>query len=375
MDSHKRLLAERKQQDLFRSLSLFEGGVDFYSNDYLGLAFSEKLHQKITQEYHKVTAKNGSTGSRLLSGNSKYTEQLEQKIAYFHQAENALIYNSGYTANLGLISAIATRETVIIMDELAHASLIDGARLGKAERYRFKHNDVQSLEERLIANADKGKELVVIVESIYSMDGDVCPLRDVLDICKKYLANLIVDEAHSIGVYGENGEGLCQELGIANDVLARIVTYGKAPGIHGAAVIGAQWLKDFQINFSRSLIFSTAPALHQLVAISCSYDCMKTANEEREKLVKNIQYFIKKRKESKKDWLDSPSQIQSLIVAGNSNVIQAANHFQENKINVLPIRKPSVAEGAERIRFCIHSNNTTEEIDLIFELEKAISCG
>jgi 8-amino-7-oxononanoate synthase len=365
MNSYQKALEERKKQHLLRTLPLPPEGIDFYSNDYLGLAKSSVLSQKIAEEYQSIPNKqNGASGSRLLSGNSNYSEDVENKIANFHHAESALIYSSGYAANLGLISCLATKETTLFCDELIHASLIDGARLGHSKKVRFAHNDPSDLEQKL-QNVE-GQKLVV-VESIYSMDGDVCPLREITEICKKQDAMLIVDEAHSMAVIGKEGEGLTQSLGLEQEVLARIMTYGKGPGIHGAAVVGPTWLREYQINFSRSLIFSTAPADHQFASISAMYDVLPEVETEQQKLKSITDYFVSKRKESSGKWLESDSQIQSLIVPGNEEVVSLGKKLLDAGINALPIRKPSVAEGAERIRFCLHSYNTKEEIDLLFK--------
>ncbi len=364
MNSYQLALAEREKNHLLRSLPLPPEGIDFYSNDYLGLAKSAALQLAIEEEYKKAPKANGTTGSRLLSGNSEYAERVEKKIAYFHQVESALIYASGYTANLGLISSLATKDTTLICDELIHASLIDGARLGKSPRIIFKHNNVEDLEEKLKELA--GQKLV-LVESVYSMDGDIAPLKEITSLCEKYEALLIVDEAHGIGVLGGKGEGLVQALGLEQKVLARIITYGKAPGIHGAAVVGPKWLRGYQVNFSRPLIFSTAPANHQLASISAFYSHLPEASKRQKQLKTIIEYFMRKRDESRFKWIASPSQIQSLIVPGNEQVIALSKKLREVGINALPIRKPSVPEGAERIRFCLHSYNTTEEIDLLFQ--------
>lgn len=364
MNSYQNALEKRKEQQLLRTLPLPPEGIDFYSNDYLGLAKSSLLSDAIDKELEsKSGTKNGATGSRLLSGNSYYTEEVEKKIASFHRAESALIYPSGYTANLGLISCLATKDTTLIMDELIHASLIDGARLGKSERVRFKHNSIEHLEEKL---SQVFGQKIVVVESVYSMDGDICPLAEVVKLCEKYNAFLIVDEAHSIGIHGKEGGGMVSELRLEHKVFARIITYGKAPGIHGAAVVGPQWLRNYQINFSRSLIFSTAPSPHHIASISAFYNHIAECKKERLNLQKNIEYFVEKRNQSSGEWLPSNSQIQSLIVPGNDHVIKLSNHLREAGINALPIRKPSVAEGAERIRFCLHSYNTKEEIDHLF---------
>lgn len=364
MNSYQKALQERKEQHLLRTLPLTPEGIDFYSNDYLGLAQSQSLSLAIEEECRHAPRLNGATGSRLLSGNSEYAEKVEQEIATFHNAESALIYASGYTANIGLISCLATKDTTIICDELIHASLIDGVRLGHAKKIRFKHNDADDLSDKLAKN---NGQKIVLVESVYSMDGDICPLKEMSELCMKHDALLIVDEAHAIGVYGGNGEGLVQREGLEDQVFARIMTYGKGPGIHGAAVVGPSWLKEYQVNFSRSLIFSTAPSNHHFASISAMYQHLPKCNTDRNQLKEIVSYFTKKRKESDLNWLDSTTHIQSLIVPGNEQVVALANKLKEAGINALPIRKPSVPEGAERIRFCLHAYNTKEEIDLLFE--------
>ncbi|MEM0938426.1 MAG: 8-amino-7-oxononanoate synthase [Bacteroidota bacterium] len=364
MNSYQRALKNVEQQHLLRSLLNPSQGIDFYSNDYLGFAQNPDLSVAIKTEYQKTPGNNGATGSRLLSGNSDYAEKTEQQIAAFHNAECALVYTSGYTANLGLISSLATKETTLVCDRLIHASLIDGARLGKSERICFQHNNVDDLRNKL--HKVNGQKLVII-ESIYSMDGDIAPLEEISGICEQNNAMLIVDEAHAIGIFGENGEGLVQKLGLEKKVLARVMTYGKAPGIHGAAVVGPSWIKEYQVNFSRPLIFSTAPSNHHFASISSMYYQLPKAVKERDQLKKIINYFLDKRSKNDLKWLDSYSHIQSLIIPGNKKVMAVAKKLQKAGINALPIRKPSVEEGTERIRFCLHSYNTREEIDLLFQ--------
>ena len=365
MNSYQKALEKRKEQHLLRHLPLLPAGIDFYSNDYLGFAQSQELKKQIEFEVQKAPLSNGATGSRLLSGNSEYAEMVENQVAAFHHVEAALTYPSGYTANLGLISCLAVRDTTLVTDELIHASLIDGVRLGCAKKIRFRHNDINDLEAQLKkVNGQK----VVVVESIYSMDGDICPLREVVEICRKSNAMIIVDEAHSIGIFGCNGNGLTQELGLEDAVTARIITYGKAPGIHGAAVVGPQWLKDYQTNFSRSLIFSTAPSPHQFASISAMYAYLPKAERQRDKLQEIIRYFIEKRSKHDGEWLASKTHIQSLIIPGNLEVMETANKLVEAGINALPIRRPSVPKERERIRFCLHAYNTKKEIDQLFDV-------
>lgn len=365
MNSYQKALEERKEQHLLRTLPLPPEGIDFYSNDYLGFGRSTRLHSLIEKESQSIPFQNGATGSRLLSGNSEYAEAVEQKVATFHNVESALIYASGYTANIGLISCLATKETTLFCDELIHASLIDGARLGQSDKIKFKHNSTHDLDVKLSkCNSQK----LVVVESLYSMDGDICPLKEMTEICTKNEAMLIVDEAHAIAVFGTTGEGLVQQLGLEKEVLARIMTYGKGPGIHGAAVVGPNWLRDYQINFSRSMIFSTAPTSHQFSSIAAMYAHLPNTEKVRAQLQSVVQYFITKRTATSAKWLNSTTHIQSLIIPGNEQVVAVGSMLKSQGINAMPIRKPSVAEGAERIRFCLHAYNTKEEIDLLFKI-------
>ncbi|RZL31360.1 MAG: aminotransferase class I/II-fold pyridoxal phosphate-dependent enzyme, partial [Pedobacter sp.] len=221
-------LKERTENGLLRKLTSTSLPSDFSSNDYLGFAQSSTLKNLIKTQTEAISnIKNGSGGSRLLSGNHSYTEQTEQFIANFHQAPSGLIFNSGYDANVGLLSSIPQRGDTIITDELIHASLIDGARLSYADRFKFKHNDLTDLDQKL-RNA-KGI-IYVVVESVYSMDGDLAPLTEICNLCEKYNANLIVDEAHATGIFGEKGKGLVVQLKLQSKVFARIVTFGKAIG-------------------------------------------------------------------------------------------------------------------------------------------------
>lgn len=365
MNRYQKAIAERTQEGLLRTLPQTINGIDFYSNDYLGFSKNPILLKAINDEA-KLNASNqtGSTGSRLLSGNSPYFEKVEKTIAQFHGVESALICNSGYTANLGLLSAIANQEDTLLLDELIHASLIDGARLSRAKKTKFKHNDLRDLEQKL--STIEGNKIVV-VESIYSMDGDVCPLKSTLDLCKKYGAKLIVDEAHAIGVLGIKGEGLSGQLGIIQEVFAIIVTYGKAMGCHGAAILGKQWLKDYLVNFSRPFIFTTAPSYHQLSAIYSTYQFVAQAKQERAQLKEVVQYLNQKQKKHSLSWVPSNTQIQAVIIPGNKAVMKAAQHLQDNGIIAMGIRYPSVAKGVERIRICLHAFNTKEQIDYLLE--------
>ena len=225
-------LAQRKEQGTFRSLKTVENQIDFTSNDYLGFARSKELKRRIS-EAEKAFSKAGigSTGSRLLTGNSKLAEDVEHQIASFHCSETALIFNSGYDANVGLFSSLGRNVNCIVYDELIHASVHDGMRLSRAELKSFKHNHVESLRSVL---SELDGAVMVAVESVYSMEGDLAPLKELVDVCNEFNTDLIVDEAHAVGLFGE-GRGRVSELDLEDEVYARLATFSKAIGCHGAA--------------------------------------------------------------------------------------------------------------------------------------------
>ncbi|MGZ3972383.1 MAG: aminotransferase class I/II-fold pyridoxal phosphate-dependent enzyme [Mucilaginibacter sp.] len=344
------------------------GLVDFCSNDYLGFARSTVLKRLIEQEIDANNkALNGSTGSRLLSGNLKYTETLEREIAIFHKSEAGLIYNSGYDANLGLFSSLAQRGDTIILDELIHASIIDGARLSRANRFTFRHNDLQSLEEKL--NHAKGN-CYVAIESIYSMDGDTPPIKEILALTKKYRAHLIVDEAHAVGLYGK---GLINQLGLQNQVFARLVTFGKALGCHGAIVLGSDLLREYLINFSRSFIYTTAASFHQIAAVKMAYKMLPLAENEIQNLQFNIHRFKDCFTNTEFNLLPSDSAIQCLVTGSNEQARQMAQQLQDAGFDIRPILSPTVPKGTERLRICLHSYNMDNEIILLAETISKLS--
>lgn len=357
-------LDQVKEKHLLRSIKTIYPSIDFSSNDYLGFSTQGILHDKIKSL--DLSVKTGSTGSRLISGNSLLFNETEQIIGEFHHAEAALIFNSGYDANLGLLSSVPQKGDLIISDELIHASLIDGIRLSFATHYKFKHNDIASLKELLERQRDKFKEAYLVVESVYSMDGDCAPLKELVALCKSFKVHLIVDEAHAIGVFGDRGRGLCNELKIENDCFARIYTYGKAMGCHGASVAGSSELKQYLINFSRSFIYTTAMPEHSLLAIKAAYELLP-ATKEIDALRKNIIYFNSKLKHQQA-FIESKSSIHCQLISGNENVQALEEKLAKKNIFVKSIKSPTVKETQERIRICLHSFNTKQEIDLLLDL-------
>lgn len=359
-------LDERKEKGNYRELPNYDGLVDFCSNDYIGLSKSSEFGLLKSQYLNrfKVDNQEGATGSRLISGNSKIALETEKYISIFHKAESSLIYSTGYAANVGLLSAVASRGDTIITDEHIHASLIDGARLSNARRFRFDHNCIVDLEAKL--KQSEGR-CFVVVESLYSMDGDISPLVQIADLCEVYNANLIVDEAHALGVYSHKGEGLINELGIEDRVWARVVTFGKAMGTHGAAVLGNQLLIDYLINFSRSFIYSTALPPEACASIYTAYLLAEKASENREMLSKNIDYFKETAALLELKILNSNSAIQGVYVSGNNDGKAKELRLREQGLACKAILSPTVPKGNERLRVSIHSYNTFKEIDLLLK--------
>jgi len=355
---HKIEQVKEKQQ--FRSIKTNYPSIDFSSNDYLGFSSQGYLLEEL--KTLEPSIKTGSTGSRLISGNSSLFEEVEKDIAQFHHAQSALIYNSGYDANLGLLSSVPQKGDLILSDELIHASLIDGIRLSFATNYKFKHNDVNSLKDLITRHQTTFKEIYVVVESVYSMDGDCAPLIELANFCRGINAHLIVDEAHAIGVFGNNGNGLCYDLNIEQLCFARIYTYGKALGCHGASIVGSDALKHFLINFSRSFIYTTAMPEHSLLSIKAAYQLLKRTIEV-DKLRRNIIYINTLLTASPYNFIDSTSAIHCLILRGNNNVQSLEEKMAEKHFFVKSIKSPTVKEGHERLRLCIHSFNTKVEIE------------
>jgi 8-amino-7-oxononanoate synthase len=354
-------IQQRKDDGNYRSLRLIGGLVDFTSNDYLGFAKDFELKRHIAEKLSKLEQNEyGSTGSRLLSGNSEYAEKLESRLATFHHAETALLFNSGFDANYGLLSTLPYKSDTIIYDELVHASIHDGIRNSKAKSIMFAHNNLAQL--RKVLSAADGKKYVVI-ESIYSMNGDIAPLTDIATICQQYDAGLIVDEAHATGVFGEQGRGLVAQHSLESKILARVHTFGKAMGAHGAVILCSQILKDFLINYCRPFIFSTALPVQSLVAVDCAYDLLQRDSLRMQKLHHIIKLFKSEMRRSPgTTLLLSDSPIQSVVYPGNERVKAVARALQQQGMDVRPIMSPTVPIGLERIRICLHSFNTEEEV-------------
>jgi len=369
-------LQQRKEQNALRQLPIPNNLIDFASNDYIGFAKNEtifhQIHQLLLDKNIKV---NGATGSRLLSGNHELYNETEDYIAQFHYAESALIFNSGYDANIGFFGSVPQRNDVILYDELCHASIRDGIQMSNAKSYKFLHNDLEELEKlitkyQIPTDNRQPTTVYIVTESVFSMDGDSPNLGELIKLAEKYSAYVVIDEAHALGVFGENGEGLIQSLGLQHSIFARIITFGKGLGCHGAAVLGSNELKSYLVNFARSFIYTTALSPHAVATILQSYKHLLKEKVIMQKLKLNIIFFNqeKMRLGLKPLFVYSKSAIQCAIIPGNERVKNIATQLQQKGFDIRPILSPTVPEGQERLRFCLHSYNSESEITNVLEL-------
>jgi 8-amino-7-oxononanoate synthase len=363
-------LEERQSNNALRTLKNQRHLIDFSSNDYLRFSANESIfdnaHKHLVDHHLK---QNGATGSRLLSGNHPLYNIVESLLANFHNSESALIFNSGYNANVGFFSSVPQRDDVVLYDEYSHASIRDGISMGNAKAYKFRHNNLIDLEARILRHNQKDQTIYVVTESVFSMDGDSPDLKKLSELCKIHGVFLVIDEAHAVGVFGNKGEGLIQNLKLEYDVFARIVTFGKAIGCHGAAILGSEQLKKLLVNFSRSFIYTTALAPHALATIQSAYTEL-AVTEQRQKLFQNILHFKNNVLINNLQglFIESHSTIHCCIIPGNNNVKAIAKKLQDKGFDVKPILSPTVPQGHERLRFCLHSYNSEKEISDVLSL-------
>ncbi len=352
-------LEKRKNENAFRALNeLNPKAIDFCSNDFLGIRKNSALISQIRDQInHSNFTHLGAGASRLLGGNNASMNRIEVLLAKMFESEAALFMNSGYLANLAFLSTLPSRNDVIFYDEHCHASIKDGMRLSLADKKSFRHNDVVDLEKRLHQYADKVNSSYVIVESLYSMDGDFCHLKDVLKVCQKYNAYVVVDEAHSTGLYGEKSGSWVVEQNLQNDVFARIHTFGKAVGMSGACIVGNEDLKDYLINFARPFIYTTGANQLTTIGLEEALKFVQDTDQGRKDLHQNIAYF--------KDSVNttSISAIQPVVIGGNEKTKFLASELQAQGFEVRAVLSPTVSKGTERLRICLHSFNTKEEIE------------
>ncbi|AYN02059.1 aminotransferase class I/II-fold pyridoxal phosphate-dependent enzyme [Chryseobacterium sp. 3008163] len=347
-------LDKREEEGTLRVLKPQSVGIDFYSNDYLGFAQNKELQNLLVQQVmdnpHLLS---GSTGSRLISGNSSEVVKTEKLIAKEHQYSDALLFSSGYNANLALFSTLPTRHDTIIVDEKIHRSVHDACKMSHAKKIKFSHNDVGDLEN--ILKRQNGKSYIAI-ESLYSMDGDFAPIQEIAEVAEKYDAYLIVDEAHSFGVFGN---GLVDQFQLQKKILATVITYGKALGSHGAAILCNDVVKSYLVNFASPFIYTTSAQDIQWRSIKIGYEFLKENDNERIKLQQNIEIF---RQQNLKSLSSAKSPIQAILISDHDRLNRVKQTLSDEGFLTYAVFSPAVKEGAERLRICLHSFNTEEEI-------------
>ena len=340
-------LAELRSAGLLRQMRLPQG-IDFVSNDYLGLAEDPRLLGAARGALEHVPA--GSGGSRLLRGHHGVFEALEDRLASFCGTQAALLFSSGYAANIGLLQAIVTADDVVVSDERNHASLIDGMRLAKATTIVYPHQNLGALEDAL--RKPRSGRAVVVTESVFSMDGDATPLVAIADLADQYGAALIVDEAHATGLYGHRGSGRVEELGLRDRVLATVHTGGKSLGSGGAWVAGSRALCDLLVNRSRACIFSTAPIPGLCALLDAGVDVV--INEPRRRVeVHRKSALLRRALADRGIEAGGDGPIVPIIAGSNEAALALQSGLMAAGFDVRAIRPPSVAPGSARLRVTV----------------------
>lgn len=366
-DDYRKILDELKSKSHFRNLKDFQGKDEKYiyykgkkllnlsSNNYLNFADNKA----VTEEFLETVGADysfGSASARLLTGTLPVYDELEQLLSGLYGKEKTLLYNSGYHANVGISSALNGKGDVIFSDKLNHASIIDGMQLSQGKFFRFPHNDMQALERLLQRERGMFNNAFIITESVFSMDGDIADLKQIVEIKKKYDCSMIVDEAHAFGVFGDKGLGVCESLGITDDVDLIVGTFGKAVGSVGAFVTGSGVQIDYLINKSRSFIFSTAlPPINIAFTKWIIENKFQKTKEKRERMLKIAKNF------------GSDSHIIPVIVGGNKETVDLCKVLFHNGYFTLPIRPPTVPEGTSRLRLSLTADILEDELKVLME--------
>jgi 8-amino-7-oxononanoate synthase len=346
------------------------------SNNYLGLANHPALMKTATSAIVEYGVAAGA--SRLVSGNMPPHEQLEHDIAVFKKTESALVFNSGYHANVGIISAIAGKDTAIVSDELNHASIIDGIKLSKARVYIYKHRDVTMVEDILKSidtrsNGNMPKKKLIVTDSVFSMDGDIAPLKELVMLAEKYNALIMIDEAHATGVLGKNGRGAAEMLGVSDRIHIQMGTLGKALGSFGAYAAGSKLLVDYLINKARPFIFSTALPPAVCAVSSKAIELVQKHPELRQKLRDNINFLRNGLRSIGFTISNDPTPIIPVIIGDADKTMRLSSMLFERGIFVSGIRPPSVPEGTSRLRMTVTAAHTQPMLEKVLEAMKQVA--
>jgi 8-amino-7-oxononanoate synthase len=383
-DSLKTRLAALREQNLFRELRRVDsaqgprvgiGGrsfLNFSSNDYLGLANHPALNEAAIKAVETFGA--GAGASRLVCGSLAPFHELEELLGAFKKTEAALTFSTGYAAAVGTITALLGKDDIIILDKLVHASIVDAAKLSGAKIRVFAHNDLNDLEDKLkwaekniqhpTSNIQHSKRVTIVTESVFSMDGDIAPLREIVALKERYGAWLMVDEAHATGIIGENGRGLANKLGVSDRIEVQMGTLGKALGASGGFICGSRALVDFLVNRARSFIFSTAPVPAAAAAATAGLSIAQSADGDK------LRTRLQERVAQLKSALRTPhsaieAAIVPLILGDEKNAVAAAARLREQNIFVPAIRFPTVSRGTARLRVTLTAAHSSDDISTL----------
>ncbi|MDE6650533.1 MAG: 8-amino-7-oxononanoate synthase [Muribaculaceae bacterium] len=365
------ILSVLEEEDRLRKIPDGLGGIDLISNDYMSLG---SRHNEFTKEfidrYGKVPM--SASASRLLQRNQDEHNAFERKLSGLY-CKSILLLNSGYHANSGALSALSIPGTLIVSDKLIHASMIDGIRLGHGDSARFAHNDMAMLRKILHKKADQYKSVIIAVESVYSMDGDTAPIKELIRIKKEFPNTMLyVDEAHAFGVFGEKGLGVAEELGVISDIDIIVVTLGKAAAGYGAFIATSEAMKSYLVNCARSFIFSTALPPSIVAWDSLMTDKLVGMTEERLQLRQISEWFRKELEKITGTKCSSESQIIPVHAGSAARAIEMASKLRDAGIDALPIRRPTVAAGTERLRLSLSAGLQREDLSKVLEVIKQI---
>ncbi len=354
-------LAALREADRFRTLKTPQG-VDLSSNDYLGLSKHPAVIKGMLRAVEKYGA--GSGGSRLLSGNLPLHEEVEGTLARFKGREAALLFNSGYQGNVGILSALAGPGDQVFSDKLNHASIVDGVRLSKARVFAYRHCDMNDLEGDLKRHPPRSRSAkrLIVTDTVFSMDGDIAPLKDLVFLAERYGAMLMVDEAHAAGVFGPNGAGISEMLGVSGDVALALGTCGKAMGVFGAYVACGREMRDYLVNHARSFIFSTSLPPAVLGGILAAVEVIKGEPERRERLLERAAEVREELRAAGIDTLKSESQIVPVILGSQSRALAFSKKLAEENLDVRAVRPPTVPKGTSRLRLSLNVSVSEEDL-------------
>ena len=376
MDFIDNELSELKREGLYRELKIIEGGqgarvrvkgrevILLSSNNYLGLASHPELKKAAALALEKYGC--GSGASRLISGSMELHKELEQKIASFKKTESAILFNSGYTANIGVISSICGRGDIILSDRLNHASIVDGCLLSGAKLKRYPHKDIDAIE-RFLRIGSAFKKRLIVTDGVFSMDGDIAPLREIVRLAKRYSAILMVDDAHATGVLGKNGRGTGEYFGLDDSIDIIMGTLSKAVGSFGGFVAGRKKLIEFLMNRARSFIYTTSLPPSVVASSIVAIDIIEKRHNLRELLWKNVNYLKERFENMGFNIMKSQSHIIPVFVGDTHKAVEMSEMLLREGVFVQGIRPPTVPQGKARLRVTVMATHSRNDLDAAFE--------